>query len=334
MNPLEGFVRAAKAKRKRIALAEGDDPRIVDAAVRAAGDGLADIVLVGDEARIVRLLKERGADPNGFSLADPAASPLSEDYSAQYLELRKHKGVDPDSARDAMRDPLGFATMMTRSGHTDGTIGGAVASTADTVRAALQIIGPAPGVKIVSSFFLMFLDRERHPGNNLLLFSDCAMNIEPDAPALAQIALASAVSFRTFTGKEPRVALLSFSTAGSAKHERVDSVAEAARIARAARPDLVLDGDVQFDAAFVPEVSAAKVPDSQLSGDANVMIFPNLEAANIGYKIAQRIGGATAIGPVLQGLNKPANDLSRGCSADDVYHMIAITSVQASRTPH
>jgi len=332
MTTLDEFIHLAKSDSKRIALAEGEDPRIVEAAIRAAGDGLAEPVLVGNQAAIVRQLDHHDAKPSRFLIIDPATSPLAEPFAERYLEKRKHKGVDWDAARAAMRDPLGFATMLTEAGETHGTIGGAVATTADTVRAALQIIGRASGVDTVSSFFLMALDKEHHAKNDLLIFADCALNIDPDATALSQIAVASADSYRTFTGLEPRVAMLSFSTAGSAAHARVDTVAEAARLARSSRPDLILDGDIQFDAAFVPTVSAAKAPLSPLGGEANVMVFPNLEAANIGYKIAQRIGGATAIGPILQGLAKPANDLSRGCSADDVYHMMAITSVQAGQT--
>lgn len=330
MNPLEQFIASAKANKKKIALAEGDDPRVVDAAIRATQDGVADVVLVGDESAILGLLRERGADPADFDCQDPKTSPLTDDFTGRFLNLRKHKGATPDTSRAAMLDPLGYSTMLTHAGITDGTIGGAVATTADTVRAALQIIGRAPGVEIVSGFFLMALP-EGHPSNKgMLLFADCAMNIDPDATALSQIAVASADSYKAFAGQDAKVALLSFSTAGSAAHPNVDKVAEAARLAKTMRPDLIVDGDIQFDAAFVPEVGKAKAPNSPLGGDANVFVFPNLEAANIGYKIAQRIGGALAIGPILQGLKKPANDLSRGCSADDVYHMIAVTSVQAS----
>lgn len=330
MNPLDDFIAAAKKNKKRIALAEGDDPRIIDAAIRATVDGLAIPVLVGDETTIHHLLKDRGADPAQYDCKDPKSSPLLGRFIEIYYDLRKHKGVTGEAAKEAMLNPLGFATMLTQADETDGTIGGAVATTADTVRAALQIIGRAPGVETVSSFFLIGMHEDHHDKKGLFLFSDCALHIEPDATALAQIALASADSFKAFTGTDARVALLSFSTAGSAAHPNVYKIAEAAKLARAARPDIVLDGDIQFDAAFVPQIGATKAPDSPLKGDANVFVFPNLEAGNIGYKIAQRIGRATALGPVLQGLNKPANDLSRGCSAEDVYHMIAVTSVQAS----
>ena len=221
---------------------------------------------------------------------------------------------------------------MVRDGHADGTIAGAVATTADTVRAALQIIGKAPGASIVSSFFLMFLDEPHHPKQATLVFSDCALVIDPAANELAEIARASAHSFQALIQQQPRVAMLSFSTMGSGRHERVDKVQQAVKIANELAPDLLIDGEFQFDSAFVPHIGAAKAPTARIKGDANVFIFPSLESANIGYKIAERIGGAKAVGPILQGLRNPANDLSRGCSADDVYRLIAITSLQAQQS--
>jgi phosphate acetyltransferase len=313
MKPLDDLISAAKANPRRIALAEGEDPRIIEAAIRAERDGLARIVLVGADEKIRALLAGQGGDPGLFTIADPAGSPLAEPFAHRYHALRKNKGVDLARAREAMGDPLNFAAMMVREGHADGTIGGAVATTAHTIRAALQIIGRAVGVDTVSSIFLMLLCEPHHDKKGAFVFGDCGLIVEPDAETLAQIAISS------------------FSTAGSARHERVDKVRQAAELARSLRPDLVLDGDLQFDAAFVPAIAAAKAPASPLKGAANVLIFPNLESANIGYKIAERIGGAKAIGPILQGLARPANDLSRGCSAEDVYHMIAITSVQAGR---
>ncbi len=330
MKPLDDILASARTNPRRIVLAEGADPRIVEGGLRASRDGLAQVTLVGDAARIGATIAEKGGSTADFEIADPATSPLATEFAAEYHVLRRHKGIDEEGALKAMRDPLAFAAMMVRVGRADGTIGGAVATTADTVRAALQIIGRAEGVEIVSSFFLMMLCEHHHEKKGGFVFADCGLIVEPDAETLAQIALSSADSFKSLVGEDPRVALLSFSTAGSARHDRLDKVTEAARLARSLRPDLVLDGDLQFDAAFLPAVSVAKAPHSPLEGAANVMIFPNLEAANIGYKIAQRIGGAKAIGPILQGLAKPANDLSRGCSADDVYHMIAVTGVQAA----
>jgi phosphate acetyltransferase len=275
------------------------------------------------------MLQTRGADPARFSIEDQLVSAKVENYAAAYFDQRRHKGADEAAAIRAISDPLGFAAMMVRQGDADGTIGGAVATTADTVRAALQIIGKAPDSRIVSSFFLMMLCEPHHAKKGAFVFADCGLVVDPDAAELADIAVASARSFQALIGSVPKVAMLSFSTSGSAAHERVSKVVKATELARAANPSLLIEGELQFDAAFDETVSAAKAPGSTIKGAANVLVFPSLEAANIGYKIAQRIGGAKAIGPILQGLAKPANDLSRGCSADDVYHMIAVTSVQA-----
>jgi len=274
-------------------------------------------------------LNHLAVDPDLFKIeiADPATSDRLDAYSAAYHDLRKHKGVDEAAARKAMLSPLGFAAMMVRQGDADGTIGGAVATTGETVRTALQIVGMAPGNKIVSSFFLMLLAAPYH---RPVVFADCGLVIEPSAAELAEIAIASSASFTALTGQAPKAAMLSFSTKGSARAPSIDRTAEALKIVRAAAPDLAIDGELQFDAAFVPDVAARKAPGSPIEGAANVFIFPNLDAGNIGYKIAQRLGGATALGPILQGLAKPANDLSRGCSADDVYQMIAVTGAQAA----
>ena len=333
MKPLEGILEAAKRARKRIVLSEGEDRRIAEAAVRAAGDGLAEIVLVGDRATVARRLGEFGTGADaaaGLRIEDPQSSPLTPRLAAAYHALRRTKGVDAEAAAAAVRSPLIFSAMMVREGEADGTVGGAVATTADTVRTALQTIGRAPGAKIVSSFFLMLLCQPHHARKGAFVFADCGLVVDPDAAELADIAVASARSHQALTGQPSKVAMLSFSTHGSAAHERVTEVAEATRLARAAAPDLLIDGELQFDAAFVEAVGAVKAPDSPLHGQANVFVFPNLDAANIGYKIAQRIGGAVAVGPILQGLARPANDLSRGCSAEDVYHMIAVTGVQAA----
>lgn len=331
MKPLDDIIAAAKADPKRIVLAEGEDLRIIEGAIRAVSDGIARVTLLGNEARIRSALISRDADPKDFSIEDPLASPRMQRYAAAYFDLRRHKGLDEAAAVRAVSDPLGFAAMMVVQGDADGTVGGAIATTADTVRAALQIIGRAADSKIVSSFFLMMLCEPHHSKKGAFVFADCGLVVEPDAAELADIATSSARSFQALTGSAPKVAMLSFSTSGSAAHERVNKVVKAVELARAADPSLMIDGELQFDAAFVEAVSAAKAPGSAVKGAANVLVFPNLEAANIGYKIAQRIGGAKAIGPILQGLAKPANDLSRGCSADDVYHMIAVTCVQAQR---
>lgn len=329
MKPLERIIATAKQSSKRIVLAEGEDPRIVGAAVRAKCEGIAEITLVGNRDIIERRLAESGANWQEFRIEDPASSRLAPRLAAAYHELRKAKGADQAAAFEALRSPLIFAAMMVREGEADGTLGGAVATTADTVRAALRTIGCAPGVSLVSSFFLMMLCQPHHAKKGAFVFADCGLVIDPDASGLADIALMSARSYHALAGGTAKVAMLSFSTNGSTTHERVSKVVEATRLAHAADPDLVIDGELQFDTAFVEAVSASKAPNSTLQGEANVFVFPNLDAANIGYKIAQRIGGAVAIGPILQGLAKPANDLSRGCSAEDAFHMIAVTAVQA-----
>ncbi|MDN2565576.1 phosphate acetyltransferase [Aquibium sp. A9E412] len=329
MKPLDRLIERAKAAPRRIVLAEGADPRVLAAAVRAERDGLAEPLLVGDRTAITAALATRGARPDRFRIEDPADSALTERFVARYLHLRSRKGASEADAQAAMADPMGFAAMMVREDEADGMVGGAVATTAHTVRVALQIIGRAPEAKLVSSFFLMMLCAPEHKKKGAFLFADCGLVVEPDVDQLADIALATARSCRALIGEAPRVAMLSFSTMGSAAHARIDRVRAATEKVRAAAPELAIDGELQFDAAFVPGVSSAKAPGSMTRGEANVFIFPNLEAGNIGYKIAQRIGGAIAIGPILQGLARPANDLSRGCDADDVYAMMAVTGVQA-----
>lgn len=330
MNALEKIVLAARAARRRIVLAEGEDPRVAAAAVRARREGVADLILLGRREAVEAALAAAGDDPRQFRIEDPARSPLLPAYAAEFHRLRREKGVDVGAAAKAMRNPLYFADMMVRLGEADGSIGGAVATTAETVRAALQVIGRAPDAAIVSSFFLMVLASPHHARKGAFVFADCGLVIEPDAAELAAIALSSARSCEALTGEPARVAMLSFSTMGSASHPRIARVTEALALARKMAPDLLIDGELQFDAAFVESVGRSKAPGSAVAGSANVFVFPNLEAGNIGYKIAQRIGGAEAIGPILQGLAKPANDLSRGCTAADVFHLIAVTAVQAA----
>ncbi len=329
MKPLERIIEAARSGPRHIVMSEGEDPRVVEGSLRAAREGLARITLVGKKSAVAARLAEQGAGDGEVAIADPSCSPVVAGYAATYHELRKAKGITAVEAHQAVTTPLGFAAMMVREGEADGTVAGAVATTADTVRTALQTIGRASGVSLVSSFFLMMLCVPHHVKKGAFVFSDCGLVVDPDAAGLADIAIASARSYEALAGLPAKVAMLSFSTAGSAVHERVSKVTEATRLAHEAAPDLVIDGELQFDTAFVEAVSEAKAPHSELHGQANVFVFPNLDAANIGYKIAQRIGGASAIGPILQGLAKPANDLSRGCNANDVFHMIAVTVVQA-----
>lgn len=332
MSVLRDLQNRAAARPAHIVLSEGHDPRVVAGALAALNAGMGPISLVGPEAEITALLVQSDAvGRDGLHIHDPEISPLTAKYAALYFDLRKHKGVSEDAAAQQACDPLIFAALMVRNGDADGTVGGAVATTSDTVRAALTMIGKAPGATLVSSFFLMALPENHPSGRTAMVFGDCGLVIDPDAAELATIAAQSAASCQLLLGDAPKVALLSFSTKGSARHAQVTKVTDALALLQAAHPEISADGELQFDAAFVPDVGASKAPGSDVAGHANVLIFPNLDAGNIGYKIAQRIGGCDAIGPVLQGLNKPANDLSRGCTAADVTNMIAVTTLQARK---
>lgn len=325
LRPSALLKKTAPDTRPVIALSEGSDPRIIEGSLAAAG--IADVLLIGDRDEIAPALAQAGgAESDHVKIHDPATSDLTPELAELFHKLRQHRGVDAETAKQAVLDPLIHAALLVRSGHADGTVGGAVATTSDVVRAALQVIGTAPDTTLVSSFFLMFPPDDT---GRAMLYADCGLVIDPDADDLAAIAASSAVSFRALMGDDPRLAMLSFSTKGSARHAAVTKMAEATARVRAAHPDLPVDGELQFDAAFVPSVGAAKAPGSAVAGTANVMIFPDLDAGNIAYKITQRLGGYTAIGPVLQGLAKPANDLSRGCVAEDVTEMIAVTGLQA-----
>jgi phosphate acetyltransferase len=332
MSILRELQTRAAARPAHIVLSEGHDPRVVAGALAALDAGMGPITLVGPHAIVTKLLedaKAKGRD--GLHIQDPETSDLTPSFAKLYYELRKKKGISEEIAAQQARDPLMFAALMVRNGKADGTIGGAVSTTSDTVRAALTMIGKAPDAALVSSFFLMVFPENHPSGRKAMVFGDCGMIIEPDAAELATIAAQSAASCQRLLGDAPKVALLSFSTKGSARHDRVTKVTDALSILQSNHPDLPSDGELQFDAAFVPKVGASKAPGSDVAGHANVLIFPNLDAGNIGYKIAQRIGGCDAIGPVLQGLAKPANDLSRGCTAADVTNMIAVTTLQAAK---
>ncbi|WP_321795707.1 phosphate acetyltransferase [Caballeronia sp. J97] len=329
MKAMHRIIDQARDLPMRIVLSEAEDTRVLQAARRAHEEGIARIVLVGARTRAWQVADGAGIDLEGIDVIDPSASPLGERFAEELFTLREKKGMTRDQARAAVLDPLCFANLMVRTGEADGSVSGAVNTTADVVRNAIQIIGIRPSFKLVSSFFLMMLCEPFHTMKGGLIFSDCALVVEPNAEQLAEIAMAAADSARSLLMEDPRVAMLSFSTSGSAHHAAVDKVVDATRRVKEARPGLAIDGDVQLDAAIVAEIAMRKVQHSRVEGHANTLIFPSLEAGNIGYKLAERIGGAKAIGPLLQGLAKPANDLSRGCSADDIYHVIAVTCVQA-----
>ncbi|TLP68986.1 phosphate acetyltransferase [Parasedimentitalea maritima] len=333
LDPVELLKATPSNDQPVIALSEGSDPRVVAGALAAIEAELANIILIGPTAEVEAALEAVGGRvvASGLSVHDPEISELSDEFATAFYELRKHKGIDQEAARKAVKTPLVYAAMLVRCGHATGTVGGAVATTSDVVRTAIQVIGMAPDAAMVSSFFLMYPPKSTESGR-AMLYSDCGLVIDPSATELAAIAGASAQSCRTLLRSEPKIAMLSFSTMGSASHAAIDKVTTATAALRAAYPDLSVDGEMQFDAAFVPSVGESKAPGSQVAGQANVMIFPNLDAGNIGYKLTQRLGGYAAIGPVLQGLAQPANDLSRGCSAEDVTQMIAVTVLQSQRT--
>ncbi len=330
MKPLEQLLKNAARSQKKIVLSEGSNPRAVQAAIEARNQGIARIVLVGNEDAVMCQYAFAQAKPDeGVEIHNPLTSPLFDDLAMQYYNLRKHKGVSLEQAIIETRKPHVFAALMVKTGLADGTVGGAETTTAEIVRTAIQVIGPRPGARLISSFFLMLFCQEYHANKGAFVFADSGLVVDPTAQELSQIALDSADSFSAITGGTPKVAMLSFSTKGSANHPMVSKVVEATNLAKSAAPNLLIDGELQFDAAFVPDVAASKAKDSPLHGDANIFVFPNLDSGNIGYKIAQRLGGAQAIGPILQGLDKPANDLSRGCTSEDILHMIAVTAAQA-----
>lgn len=331
MKLFEQMTSKAKALPQRIVLPEGTEPRTLTAADRIIADGIAKIILIGNPNDIHAMAAElKLTHIAEATIVDPADEKIIDKYAPLFFELRKKKGISMEEARLTTANPLYLGCLMVKNGDADGQVAGAMNTTGNVLRAAFQVIKTQPGIDVVSGAFIMLLPEGLNFGTNgIMVFADCAVVPDPTAPELAQIALSAAQTARDIAGIEPRVAMLSFSTKGSAKHERVDKVVEALNIAKALKPDLIIDGELQSDAAIVPGVAQSKCPSSPLSGRANVLIFPSLEVGNIAYKLVQRLGNVQAVGPVLQGLAAPVNDLSRGCFPEDIYKTIIMTCNQA-----
>lgn len=330
MSAIEKIKAKAKVNVQHIVLPEGTEPRTVQASAKILREGLARVTLLGNPDEVKKVAAETGTDLSGVAIIDPAVSEKSAAYAELLFELRKAKGMTLEQATELVtKNTLYYGAVMLKAGDADGMVAGAINSTGNVLRPALQIIKTAPGIKVVSSCFIMELPDSKWGDNGVMIFGDCAVIPNPTAEELAAIAVASAATGRQLVDIDPRVAMLSFSTKGSAKHDNVTKVQEATRLAHELAPELQLDGELQADAALVESVGQLKSPGSTVAGHANVLIFPDLQAGNIGYKLVQRLGGAEAVGPIIQGLAKPVSDLSRGCSVDDIVSVVAITAVKA-----
>ena len=329
MSVLDSIKEKAKADVKHILLPEGSEERTVQAARIITDEKIAKVTLLGDEEEIKKVAEKFNVCLCGIDIINPLTDPDFEHYANGFYELRKAKGMTPEKARETIKNTLFYACMMIKEGKADGMVSGAINTTGNTLRPGLQIIKMAKGINTISSCFIMEIPNKEYGDNGLMLFGDCAININPNPDELASIAIATANTAKTLLGMDPKVAMLSFSTKGSAKHENVDKVTAALAKVKELAPDLDVDGELQADAAMVPKVAALKAPGSKVAGHANVLISPDLQAGNIGYKLVQRLAGAEAVGPVSQGFAKPINDLSRGCSIADIVSVVAITAVQA-----
>ena len=331
MSFIEKIKEKAKESLKTIVLPESTDKRVLEATQEILKEGFAKVVLVGNKSEIIEKAKEFGYDIQKATVIDIETSENLSEYTNGLYELRKSKGMTLDQASELIKDSVYFGMMMVKSGHADGLVSGAAHSTADTLRPALQILKTAPDTKLVSAFFLMVVPDCEFGENGTFVFGDCGLNANPDTDALSEIAISSAKSFEQLTGKQSKVAMLSYSTYGSAKSELTDKVINATNLVKEKSPKLLVDGELQLDAAIIPEITASKAPNSPLKGMANTLIFPDLNAGNIGYKLVQRLAKAEAYGPLCQGIAKPVNDLSRGCSSKDIVGVVAITAVQAQQ---
>ena len=330
MNLMQNIIKRAQSNRQRIVLPEGNEERTLKAANRLLEDKVADIILIGNPSEIMNLAKEYHLSHiDKATIIDPLNNDKKEIYLNLLLDLRKNKGLTPEQAVELVENPLYLGCLMIKNGDADGEIAGARNTTSNVLRPALQIIKTRPDVSVVSGAYLMFVQDKSYGADGILVFADCAVMPNPSAKELAEIAVTTARTTRSLVGVEPLVSLLSFSTKGSASHELIDKVVEATRLAKEMAPDLLIDGELQADTALVPSVGKSKAPGSPVAGKANVLIFPNLESGNIAYKLVQRLGNADAVGPILQGMAAPVNDLSRGCSIDDIYKMVAICANQA-----